>query len=313
MLAHSAQAGVSSSGGGFAVVCRNSSNRITSAELLDLFEARLIQGLKPAPATGDLAKDFEASVRRTYTLQLGEPEVVKSWPTLSQYAKIEPFLDHVIWIQNDSDLPQINDLGSTAALSFLQSGCQIEQIALMQDPADQIFIRQDVWKAFDTANQAALIQHESFYKMSRNYVLVPDKTSEPIRKLVGLIFSVDHLEGVIDGMPTGCKMKTTFHDLNGNRTGRWDSTSYCQFETGTLINGIPVTRLQFADLGGRPALTKSFVDIPQRLNFSDKFYIQGRQFQGWYLIALPDEGIGSGVKFQVLDANGWIVTEILQR
>lgn len=319
LLAATSQAGVSTSGGGFAVVCRNQQSEITSAEVLDLFEAREVYRLTLMASTGDMKTDYYNSAKNTYTLQTDAKEAEEILEYTEQheytnlYVSLQNFMDRVLWLSSALELPKAEDLGQTQAHLYMKPGCQIEQIAYMEDNPAKTYIRKEIWDRLDSLNQAALVQHELHYHGDRVYLVVPETSSEHIRRNIAVIFASNFIEGAKHGIPSGEKEIRVQQNLNSNKTGKHDNTTFFKFETGESVNGIPITRMQFTFLGGRAVLTKTYVDLPQRLNYMDVFPLVGFQFPGWYVIALPDEGFGSGIKFHVMDPNGWIMAEILQR
>src|SRR4051812_28042212 len=67
-------AGVGSSGGGYAVVCRTPSGEIQQATLLDLYEVQSKPGVTLIPSSGDLYQDYARVVAISRSLGIdGRP------------------------------------------------------------------------------------------------------------------------------------------------------------------------------------------------------------------------------------------------
>lgn len=175
-----AYAGVGSSGGGKAVVCRNSfTNAIESATLLDLYEARHQHGLQVvAPANGldaELARFLENDARTT----LDNPEPVGQ-------RDVERIKSIFRSFRFSADkLTTLDDVGHT--IVNIPDGCALEQLAIYLDRSNEIMVDQKIWEALDFQNHAALVAHEVIYRQQR--VDGGDTTSEVTRRLVGLLFS----------------------------------------------------------------------------------------------------------------------------
>lgn len=172
--------GAGSSGGGFAVVCRDQNNNIASAELLDLYEARNRYGLSLLHSTGSLEGDFMIGVQNTYHLQ-GYDEIL-----IDQDVKrlgFDRFMDIVEFIRSPKKIPSINDIGKTVSLP---NNCRTEQVALFLDQTHRVLIDEALWDKLDSLSQAALISHEEFYFQYRKY---NESTSENSRSAVAHIYS----------------------------------------------------------------------------------------------------------------------------
>lgn len=165
--------GVDSSGGGNAVVCRNTKGRIKSAEVLDLFEARVLYGLtipKTAETSVDLAErhiGFAGHLNPLYFMELE-----RDFQRVVKNAKVLP---------PDIGLRPIDDSFSPA----LPKNCAIEQLAAYQIN-NELYIDGEIWQALDETNRAALYIHESIYKAMRSFGA---KNSVRSRKITGYLLS----------------------------------------------------------------------------------------------------------------------------
>lgn len=297
-------AGVSSSGGGYAVVCRDEKKQIISAELLDLYEGRVKHHFDIIKSSGSALKDYTESVDKTYSLQLKPNEKFQNCDGCRTSSEnFELFMKQATWKNSNKQLKQQYDLGDVSqAVSSLQQGCDIEPAAVFNDDVDRVQIAKDIWNKFDSLSQAALVQHEMFYRDARQYYLLPEKTSENTRLNVGIIFS-NNGENVKIGIPDNADFNLIKHNLNANTDGQFSSTSFYRFEIGHE-NGKTVYRSQFDYIAGRAVLSKTYVDIPSSVKISARFYLKSLQFDGWYIEILSE---------QDMNANDWITVRLFNK
>jgi hypothetical protein len=73
-----------------------------------------------------------------------------------------------------------------------------------------------------------------------------------------------------------------------------------------------IFRTQFFSLGGRPVLTKTYVDKPAGVTYGQKFAINGIQFLGWYVMVMPPQSPSnmSDVTLRVFNEKNEAVTDI---
>ncbi len=232
-------AGAGSSGGGFAVVCRDQNNNIASAELLDLYEARNRYGLSLIPSTGSLEGDFMLGVQNTYHLQGYD-----DFPIDQSVKKIglDRFMDSVEFVRSPKKIPSINDIGKTV---FIPNNCRAEQVALFVDEHEKVLINEDLWDKLDSLSQAALVSHEEFYFQYRKY---NESTSENSRASVAHVYSNNAIPSVNDNIKKlsfGTSVPTLLK--NGEQVL---SAFYDEQNDGKLI-------LYIAELFGRTLVTES--------------------------------------------------------
>lgn len=307
-----AMAGVSTSGGGYAVVCRNMQGAVERIELLDLFEARKIHGLTLIKSTGSMDEDLLNSVRNTYNLQAGQPGIADAnkWILDQNRRRFESM---IVWVSSPAQLPKANDLGSVDKVIKLLAGtsCKLEQIAWMDDKITKLYVLRELWDKMDPLNRAALMKHEQAYYHSRRYVLLPETTSESIRLFVGLIFASNKMFGAKYGIPAGTQPRGILHDLNANKTGRQDTTFYYPFVVTRRSDGVNVTRYQFTYLGGRVILTQTYVDIPTKGQLMQAFPIKSYELRGWYAVIYPDPAsVNGGVKIRIFNDKKLAVLDL---
>lgn len=233
----SANAGGMSTGGGSAVVCRNSQNQIQSAVLLDLYEAQNRFSLALANSSGSFQQDYLQAARYV-DQQLGlnsSEQMIRA----TSNAEIYQFDRLTRFTQPGERLPLLADLGEILTPPV---GCKLEQLAIFYDNEKYIHIDQEIYQALDSLNKAALISHELDYSGSR---IVGETTSEVTRNFVAHRYSVTPRPLPQAGVPanaTLCSANQMSFYLYKNQKEK-------------SLN------LQFDILMNRRLLTKSFVQI----------------------------------------------------
>lgn len=174
LLTFDCRAGVKEGGGGNAMVCRAADQSIVSAQILDLFEARVLYGLA-TPAANPTPAITQAQAMISRLVELNK------FATL----QLQGIFDHVSknarMLPTEITLNPIDDSFSP----ITQKGCAIEQLAAYM-PDGNLYINSDIWQTLDETNRAALYVHESVYKMMRDRGATDSVRS---RKLVGYLFS----------------------------------------------------------------------------------------------------------------------------
>jgi len=320
-------AGVSTSGGGYAVVCRDKSKSILSTELLDIVEGRLKYKLNMAEASGSAIKDYTQSVENIYFLQTGKPFVDCGLEICNPSKNFSNFLNIVDWVDSKDQLTFVHDIGNASeVIASLEKGCDIEQVAIFNDISGRVQIAKQSWEKMDSLSQAALIQHELVYRESRKFYLLPESTSEHTRLTTALMFSVG-LPVTTSDIPENATERTTFHDPNRQLNRQFDATAFWSFnadgpsdqelaqvsnEEYAKLRAKQIFRKQFSYLGGRFVLTKTFVDIPAGVNYGEKYSINSIQFPGWYVLIMPSQSYQnlSGVTIRVFNDKNEAVTDI---
>lgn len=243
--------GPSSGGGGFVVDCAATFIEPRSVTLLDLYEAReKLPNAVPVESMGDLKEDYFYSAQRTYGRQ-GFPEYAYEKRDFLEQ-NLKNFFRSVKMV-NSLSLPKANDLGKTG---WVPPACKIRQVAFFADDEEMIYIDQSLFEQMDAKNQAALVQHELWYRYGR---ALGDKTSELTRLAVAHIFTQYGIETLNEGMPKDAK---TY--------GGGESGTVSAFAAFPLQSHQSYMRLQFAHLAGRGMLTKTWIDVPQK-NWIVKF------------------------------------------
>lgn len=200
--AASANAGTVAGGGGKGVVCRNADGSIRSAELLDLWEAREIYGLKAKQSDDTLehqVRDAALALGKSIpsdhiNLRYGTNEHMKPYEGPAAVSLLIR-LNALIFLQPESKpIRRLHGVKLAPTNDSLESvtpaDCEIEQIVRYTDQSrghGSVLANQDIIDHLDSVNHAALIAHEAMYKLFR------DNYSEPnslrIRRAIGLAFS----------------------------------------------------------------------------------------------------------------------------
>ncbi len=183
-----ANAGGVDSGGGKTVVCRDGAGKITSAELLDLWEGRsgIFSGGPRIPLPND--KEFREQLR----------EVTDRMPTgygvLHDAFKL---FDGTTFLQRGQRLEPSND-----ALPVLSPpvGCQFEQAAAYNLRLQRLFFDSEIWSSLDDTNRAALILHETIYDRLRKWA--DEKNSFYTRQVISYLFANREISDPSDNLPS---------------------------------------------------------------------------------------------------------------
>lgn len=300
IIASLAEAGPSTSGGGFAIVCRNTHKVIQSAELIDLYEARHLHGFQLFEPSGNTLKDYARAIKNGYRHQGYNPPI--SDEELSKNAI--KFMNIVQWLPKDEKLPNLNDLGETIKVP---EGCFIESLAVFYDNQNVVSIDQEIWESLNSLSQAALIIHEINYHYMRQMALSPDTNSSEVRVMVATDFAIN-LSTAITGVPANLKLQSIYHECkvasrNPMICGA-QSTSFYQVPLSPNDQGAPQFRFQFTHLAGRPLKVLTTLEIPQTVNFGDIYPIKSRQLIGWTAEIAKDSTRSNGIAIKLLIRRG---------
>ena len=176
------QGGVSD-GGGSAVVCRAADGSVQSAELLDLFEGRIINGhsigVDVARPYMEIAREVAAKIDKGGVGRdlTGVSRITDSSGTTTTRMSLwggDISLDSMKWgleaaakmvrmLPEGVALKPVSDYTSP----IVPKNCAVEQLALFQDAPNRLLIVSDIWNKLDDLNKAALMIHESLYRTLR--------------------------------------------------------------------------------------------------------------------------------------------------
>ena len=207
--------------GGYSVVCRDQEGSIISAEILDLYEGRLI------------SKNSYDEGQRSFDDYMKEAIKNLKDPLFTKYLITELQL----YEKNKIFIPIGNELESTedAFPSIRKKNCKFEQVANYLSTGE-ILISEEIYQHFDELNKGALALHEAIYSIRRK--AVGDTQSKTTRKLVSEILSLlpdneiiqkwisDTLYRPINSTPCG---------LEGNLYERIQSCLYTKLSSNEMI------------------------------------------------------------------------------
>jgi hypothetical protein len=232
---NSAFAGAISGGGGKSVVCRDANHKIQTAELLDLFEGRIMYGRKIVYSADGVEKQLATAFGKT---------VLNHQMQYDQTA-----LDiqaHLRMLPPSISLLPVDD----AVEVIVPVGCALEQLVNYVNH-DAILVSQEIWDQLNETNRAAALAHEAFYKNEReNYGATDSRRS---RNVISELFS-DHgaFEDPQAGVPQDAYSCQGSTDLQNGESD--DFYFYLYPYQGGL-------RLQFTRLANEDKLTKTTADI----------------------------------------------------
>lgn len=258
-------AGGMSDGGGNSVVCR-SDDKITSAKLLDLYEAEALLGLEilqPAPGLSflDIAKNAAKNIdaggggndqTAIQTIRDGQGRIIERSVLINPAVRypwtessVERIAKKMRLLPPGTALKPIDDSNNI----ILPRNCKIEQTAVYRDKTHEIFVDGDIWNHLDDTNKAALLVHEALYHQLRQE---GDSTSERTRQVVGNVFAGMKLQDVLSGIPNDVMVCFTDEESPKYR--------FAVYESSPGVN-----TYQFLTFDGRTMLTKASVKMNKEL------------------------------------------------
>ncbi|OQW48826.1 MAG: hypothetical protein A4S09_13590 [Proteobacteria bacterium SG_bin7] len=183
-------------GGGKGFVCRDSNGNVTSVELLDLWEERVIRNRKALVLTGDLQTNLASVIERAKNMY-SEADLIKPdgkvWKSseqtiaeltftaqgivgLSDFANVQRF--HGVTLADTKD--SFEDMVPN------QPGCRLEQIARLTNTS-QWQINMDLVSKMDQTNLIAFGLHEAIYDFLK--IRTAESDSLRVRRIVGRVMS----------------------------------------------------------------------------------------------------------------------------
>lgn len=254
-----------SDGGGNSVVCRNEQGQITSAEFLDIYEAKHMHSLTPrVTGKGYLEIAREVAKRIQQGMPPGDPTIVgtessdgvvtKKWFQIADWIQPGNFLQEKVEsidarkkiLTEGVALQPVNDFD----LTIIPKDCKIEQTAVYRDNNGQIFVVGDIWEKLDELNKAALLVHEALYKSLRG---MGDRSSNRARLVIGFAFTNYDFKWVLDGVPS----KDLFRCNSKDEAMDWRMLLYPYNEKWAV--------LQFLRIEGRQMITKAAMGVPMEI------------------------------------------------
>ncbi len=164
-------------GGGRSVVCRNADGTIKSAEILDLFEGRIVYKLNYTESDVDWSLQIDDLIKKSglydnnYRMGYG----IRNWIPLIK--------NNMALLSDDTQLNEVDDSNEAIA----PVGCKIEQ-AVNYINDNLILFNGLIWKSLSPTQKAALILHEAIYRNMRSEV-IPEKNSARSRHFNAYLFS----------------------------------------------------------------------------------------------------------------------------
>lgn len=232
-----ASAGTWTSGGGNAVVCTDRQGRITSAELLDLYEARAMYGLVPVPSSAPMREQAIEAAKRI------DAGFERSAPIADLIGRFE---EKLRFLPKGTGLKPVEDSNH---IVFPKS-CQIVQLARYESD-DLIYIDSDIWDFLNELNRAALLLHEILYWELRVY---GESTSDRARKAVANAFAHIDFPAVESGILSDAEECVVKFDKQNEIP--W--AVFASYRDPEYPDGVV---LQFLFLSGKPVLSKSIVKL----------------------------------------------------
>lgn len=172
-----ALAGHEQGNGGNAVVCRDASGKIISAELLDFYEARTLRQIQLdlGPSGLDYMHRVLAKLRPLERVAPVRAALYENWAA--------NFISESL-ILNGVKFEVIPDSDHF----FVPDGCEVEQLAVNREPElptdHRYLINGDLWSHLDDASKAGLVLHEMIY---REMASLGETNSRSSRYLNGII------------------------------------------------------------------------------------------------------------------------------
>lgn len=181
------QDGADSSGGGVAVVCKNSDDSIKSVEMLDLYEGRIVYSLNIQQQGTDYQGNV-AAVSEKLKVIFKDLKLKKDPASLILKAQKDMKL-----IQGEVSIAPVND----ANFIIIPNDCDLTQIAYYKNNSI-LLVNANLWDKMDDLNKAALIVHEAVYLHERE---LGDRKSRYSRKVVAHLFSDYSFESLSVDIP----------------------------------------------------------------------------------------------------------------
>ena len=252
-FAKGAESGEKGNGGG-AIVCRDVNGQIQSAELLDLWEGRVIDKIEPLFSTSASSVSVESyiDIALKKIARLAGPDYA---------AKITASLAIVKADQKDVASDGVAIMPPRDAENvFIKKGCALEGVAAFIDRKETLYLDEEIFNHFSPADKAALYVHEALYRVLRKEAGATD--SLRTRKLTAYLFSSLELPSPKAGLSP-------------------DATRCATADQSTVFYLQPNGDLQFLAINNQRLLAKTTVSyVPVRLQWIARGY--GSNDLNWY-------------------------------
>lgn len=258
-IAVTAWGGVEHGNGGGAVVCRDSSHNITSIEVLDFYEQRILLHLKRDMGPNNLNWTEKAH----YVLERRKsiaPFRTSYWGNqVDQFEREALFLQGVVF-------DKLHDTGNI----YIPVGCAFEQVIVQQTPTlprDMRYkVNKDLWDLMDEENRAGLVLHEVIYReaityghedsISSRYLNGLWTSAEVIKEFTSLKQLNDLLRDAhfAAGEGFGCNpwLFAAIQDVNGKLTPQWNQPLQLAYHDNEMIKTIGPSVVQSTGMFNTP-------------------------------------------------------------
>lgn len=177
LLSTFANAGVGSSGGGAAAVCRNwQTGMVASSQMLDLYEGSVLYGYQYPAEENDADTELKITLARFDYSPFIKALVTES---INRVQEAFVFLPEGVGIHTPADL------GNDTAV-VVPEGCRIEAAGYYQKDG-RLFVSRAVYRMLSPRNRAAFILHEGIYRIARERS--GHKSATATRRLVAALFA----------------------------------------------------------------------------------------------------------------------------
>ena len=129
-------------------------------------------------------------------------------------------------------------------------------MAFFDDAADTAYVVRSLWDRMDSLSQAALVEHELFYRDLRH---LKEKTSELARLTVTHVNALRGPLSIIDGLNSTSLRYMANPDFISQGGSNEVSDFYV---THISESGMDFSRVQFSHIQGHAMLAKSWIDLP---------------------------------------------------
>jgi len=249
MVGHGAFAGGVSDGGGDAVVCKDASGKVVSAELFDLFESRVLYNFKlinqdqqdPLKTALAAAKRIDNGGAASDPTMMDQGEMSLN---LKQVGSdfVQSYVRYIN--QNLQILPPgvgLKPLDDENNM-IIPTSCKLMQLALYHDSNDKIYAAGDIWKYLTPTHKAGLLVHEALYKKLR---MNGETTSERARMAVGASLAGQSLTPITEGVPSGAMKCWSVEDDFKFRFVIYEKNKQAVYQFLHLDGKIPLTKTSF--------------------------------------------------------------------
>lgn len=232
--------------GGYSIVCRDANNEITSAELLDIYEGRILYKKNYAVDLNSIEDLISVAKSRMAEFSLFVEKMQK---------EIDYIHANTIYIPEGNELEPTDD----AFPPIKKTGCKFEQLANYTN-GGEVLISQEIFDKLDNVNKAAMLVHEAVYSIRRKSL--GDTTSQTSRRLVSQLMAQNPDQEIIN--------RWVFDSLyrpNNNRPCGFTGTFEERMESCSFIQR---DRYGLSLVMRKADLTEIWYDRTTRLVWSDR-------------------------------------------